>query len=432
MPKGRVALAVGIAVALAAPAAGEDGRRAPSDFHRRALIDGDLEPGAAYAVPLTREAVSAYKKGGELRVFDAAGHEVPSLVHTSLQRAEVVERPVTIFNRAWHEDGTQTVSVELTERKPEPANEFVFEIEDDDYNVRVRVEGSEDGEAWGILADGLHLIRHTSLRERIDYRHDTLRIPMTRMRTYRFTLRREPPQEEEAVPLEIEGVKVRAVERRGAALAVPVLLESFDDPHDGDARHHFWKLDLGRGHLGVDRIVLTIPERDFARSASLWEWSPERGRRTRRLANTVLFHYGTDVATEFSGFATDLPVLVLMIDQGDDEPVRVVAARASRPHQQVRFLAPRPLTSPAAVLFDPDEPREPRYDLARTLRERELTSFAERSLGPLADNPLYVRPPEPRSEQIPYLLYLLVIPLVLILGAYVARTIQKGVPPENS
>lgn len=78
---------------------------------------------------------------------------------------------------------------------------------------------------------------------------------------------------------------------------------------------------------------------DFARSVSLWEWSSEPGRRTRRLAATVVFHFGDDVHTEFAGFSTDARVLVLTIDQGDDEPVAFTSASASRPHDPTRRAA---------------------------------------------------------------------------------------------
>ena len=411
-----------------APTAADIERRAASDFHRRALIEGAVAPGEAQAVPLSREAVAALKKGGELRLFDGAGSEIPSLVYTADSRSEVIERPVTIYNRAWEARGTQTLSVELTDRKPEPVNEFVFQIKEKDYNLRVRVEGSPDGDEWRILRDGLHLIRHTVEKEKIRYVHNVLRVPTARLRHYRFTLEPMIAPDDDDEPLEIEGVDVRQVVKRGSSLAVPVRLEPFEDPHGSDTRHDFWTLDLGREDLGVDHVELTIPADDYARSASLWEWSEERGRRTRRLASTVVFHYGDDVHTEFTGFSTDVATLVLMIDQGDDEPVPVTAARANRPQQQLRFLAPRAAKLPLALHFDPDEAREPRYDLARRLREHEIASFTVLSHGSLEPNPVYAPPPQPRSERIPYLLYALVIPLVGGLGWYVARTIQRGVP----
>jgi hypothetical protein len=148
------------------------------------------------------------------------------------------------------------------------------------------------------------------------------------------------------------------------------------------------------------------------------------------LASTVAFHYGDDVHTEFSGFTSDARVLVLRIDQGDDEPVTVASAVASRPRQQVRFLAPAGVEPPLALYFAPDAAREPRYDLERRLRENEIGAFAELEHAPLEDNPAYAAPAAPRSERIPHLLYLLVVPLVAGLGFYVARTIQRGVPPE--
>jgi hypothetical protein len=427
-------LACVAAAALAAPAAGELTRRASSDFHRRALVDGAVAPGEAYAVALSTEAVAALKKGGELRVFDTGGREIPSLVHAALSRGEVIDRPVSIFNRAFIEDGTQTLSVELEGRKPQPVNEFVFAITDEEYHARVRVEASQDGEEWQILRDGLHLIRHTVKKEKIAYRHDVLRVPTARFRFYRFTLRPTLPPERRAEkaeePLEITGVAVREVVRRGSALSVHAKPERYDDDRDDDTRHHYWKLDFRSENLGVDHVSFTIPAADFARNASLWEWSQERKRRTRRLATTVAFHYDDDVHTEFTGFSTDARVLVIMVEQGDDEPVAVTAAQASRPRQQVRFLGPGQVALPLALYFHPDESREPRYDLERRLREHEITSFTELALGPIEDNPGYATPPEPRSERIPYLLYALVIPLVAGLGWYVARTIQRGVPPE--
>ncbi len=423
-----LAILVLMMLAPAGSAAADIERRAASDFHRRALIEGAVAPGEAHAVSLSLEAVAALEKGGELRLFDGAGREVPSLVYTADSRSEVIERPVAIYNRAWEAGGAQTLSVELTERKPQPVNEFVFHIEDEEYNLRVRVEGSPDGEEWRILRDGLHLIRHTVKKEGIRYVHNVLRVPTARFRHYRFTLEPMIAPEDADEPLEIGGVDVRQVVKRGSSLAVPVRLEPFEDPHDSDVRHGFWTLDLGGEDLGVDQVELSIPADDYSRSADLWEWSEERGRRTRRLASTVVFQYGDDVHAEFTGFSTDVATLVLMIDQGDDEPVPVSAARATRPQQQLRFLAPAAADLPLALHFDPDEPREPRYDLARGLREHEIASFRGLSHGSLEPNPGYAPPPQPQSERIPYLLYVLVIPLVGGLGWYVARTIQRGVP----
>jgi hypothetical protein len=299
----------------------------------------------------------------------------------------------------------------------------------------VRVEASDDGEHWQILRDGLHLIRHTVETEKIDYRHDVLRVPTARFRFYRFTLRPtlqgDTAGEKLEEPLEITGVAVRQVVRRGVSLALPVTPERYRDDRDPDPRHHYWKLDLGREELGIDRLTFTVPAADFARSASLWEWSPERGRRTRQLANTVAFRYGDDAHTEFTGFTSDARVLVLMLDQGDDAPVPVTRAVAHRPRQQVRFLGPPAAALPLALYFEPDEAREPRYDLARRLRENEVRSFTELAAGPLHDNPGYAPPAAPRSERVPYLLTAVVVLLVAGLGWYVARTIQRGVPEAD-
>ena len=101
MPSRNVWLASALAAALAAPAASEVNRRVVGDFHRRATVDAAVTAETAYAVPLSSEAVAALKSGGELRVFDGAGREVPSLVYSAASHNEVVDRPAAIFNRAW-------------------------------------------------------------------------------------------------------------------------------------------------------------------------------------------------------------------------------------------------------------------------------------------------------------------------------------------
>jgi hypothetical protein len=420
-----------------APVAQADaGPRAASDFHRRAVLHGQVEARGPHAVPLSEEAIAALKRGGELRVFDSAGREVPSLVHSAVSHGEVIERPANIFNRAFRENGIQSLSVEISERNPQPVNEFVFEIANSQYNARVRVEASEDGQQWQILRDGLHLIRHEIETQDITYQHNVLRIPTARFPFYRFELRSALPAEESGDVLEealdIETVAVRQVVRRGSSLSLRAEPVRYQDARDEDSRHHYYRIDLGREKLGIDQLSFTLDGADFARSASLWEWSPERQRRTRRLASTVAFRYGDDSHSQFDGFTTDARVLALMIDQGDDKPVTVTSVRASRPRQQVRFIAPNTHRAPLALYFEPDEPRVPRYDLARRLREHEVTRFAELEMGPLEDNPGYSKPPEPRSETVPYLLYVVVVPLIIGLCWYVFRTLQQAPSREDS
>ncbi len=414
-----------------ASVAGAEERRSVGDFQSRAEIEIAPGAGEAYGVPLSAEASAALKEGREVRVFDARGREIPSLVHSAYARPEIRERPVSVFNQAWNPGLVQTLAVELTDRGPQSVNEFTFEIRDEQYNASVRVEGSDESSGgsddWRIAGDGLHLIRHTIPGEKIDYVHNVLRIPTSRYRRYRFTLR-QPGREE---PLTIESVSVREVIHRGTHLTLPVHLEGWKNPRDPDKRHQYWRLGLDRAYLGVNRVDLTIFGTDYARPAKLWAWNPELSRPGDFLDSTVLFQYGNDRDTGFGGFTSDAEELVMMIDQGDDEPIPVARVRASRPRQQVRFLMGASAEAPLALYFTPDVPRDPEYDLPRRLEERGIAAFASAEHGPLTENPAYRLPPEPLSERAPQLLYAVVGALVLGLGIYLARTLRKGLPPEE-
>ena len=61
MSSPKTAFALVVALAIAAPAAGEVTRRVANDFHRRALLTGKLTPGEPHAVRLGLEAVAALK-----------------------------------------------------------------------------------------------------------------------------------------------------------------------------------------------------------------------------------------------------------------------------------------------------------------------------------------------------------------------------------
>ncbi|MDH3520281.1 MAG: hypothetical protein OEM49_07470 [Myxococcales bacterium] len=422
--------AVAVAAGLRATAEPDLRRRATSDFRQEAELAGDdFVLDGAYSVPLSAEATAALKKGGELRLFDARGEEIPSIVHTAHARQEAVARPVAIFDNVWEPRDAgliQTVSVELEESAPQSVNEFTFEIADEEYNVRVRIEASVAPDAWRIVSDNLHLIRHTISGEKIRYVHNVLRIPTSRFRRYRFVLEESGRKK----PLTIESIAVREVVQRGESLGVSVRLEPWQNPRDPDPRRNYWKLDLGRPDLGVNRVQLQLDGTDYARPARLWSWNQELSRPGQPLADTVVFRYGSDARAEFEGFTTDAEQLVLMIDQGDDEPIGLRGARASRPRQQLRFVIDRPVAAPLRLYFTPDDPRPPKYDLDRRLRQYGIADFHARTHGPLRENASYAPAPKPMTERVPYLLTGVVIALVLGLGWYIARLLRTGLPPE--
>ena len=79
MRRAGAALALGgLALVAAGPAQTE--RRAASDFHLRAPVDGQVKPGAAYAVPLSQEpgvAIGApVPEGGELQLTQLKARQI--------------------------------------------------------------------------------------------------------------------------------------------------------------------------------------------------------------------------------------------------------------------------------------------------------------------------------------------------------------------
>lgn len=420
-----------LALSLAAPAlAQEPGRRSVSDFHFYAEVieRAPLTPGEAYAVGLSPKASALLRERPEVRVFDAFQHEVPSVLVSEPEHMEVEKRAVRVINEAWEAGLIQRFTVELTDRTPEPVTTFVLDIADESYNARAVIEGSDDGNEWMTVRDNLHLIRHTLPGEDVKFVHNRLRIPASRYKYFRFTIAESGRRR----PLDIEDVAVLQEIRRGRSLALPVHPAPWNNPEDADARHVWYKLQLPETHLGVDRLRLTIDAREYERRGVLYEWNVELERPRRRpIASGILFHYGDDRETELHGFTTDAGILVLMIDQGDDEPVAVTAVTAYRPRQEVRFIMEDAFAGPLRLYFKPERAHAPQYDLPRRLEEQKIHDFVELEHGPLRDNPAFEPPPPPVSERIPYLMYALILLVAVVLAVYIARTVRMSMPPED-
>ncbi len=402
-------------------------RRAPSDFHRLAEVDAPaLTPGEAYAVSLSYDAIAMLRFKGELRLFDSRGVEIPSVIHTRKER-RTVSRSLTIYDSAWEPGLIQTLAVDRGAAAREAINEFTLTITDRQYNARVQVHGRDGDEEWRIVRDNLHLIRHAIPAENIRYTHNTLRVPLSRFRYFRFLIAASG----RTGPLTVTGVAVQQImPDPDAFLRREVFPVRWTNPKDPDERREYWLFDLGATYLGMTELHLQFGDGDFARPARLQAWDPKRKRPGRHLARAMLYRYGDDSQTALKGFAADAQRLVLVIDHGDNAPLPLTGATAARPKLEVRFLAEGGITPPLRLYVKPDEARTPNYDLAKRLAKRKDVQYTALAHGIVIENAGYAEPIPPLSERVPYLLYAFVVPVVLLMGWYIARVVKAGVPAD--
>lgn len=270
---------------------------------------------------------------------------------------------------------------------PRRFGEVELQVAGTDFAKRLRLEASDDGEAWRLLRDDVGVFDRAWGAGRA--RRTTVELPAGHEARYL----RVTADDTRSAPIELEGLSVRDVKvgpearwERPAQL-VP------DGRREGWSRY---RVEAGAG-LAVERLTLVAAEPAFSRRARLLEVRPgHAGDEERLLGEDTLWRLRLDEA-QMVGESLALDVqpgvsgrLVLEVEDRDSPPLRQPSARLGGP--VTRLVFPRPPAAPTLYYGNPAT-RAPLYDLAG-LRERLAVAPAlpAARLGEEAVNPAYVRP----------------------------------------
>lgn len=139
-----------------------------------------------HAIPLT-SAIRAKMKSGiaDVRIFEIGAAdtlEVPYLVRTHHERYHKTEVPMSILNQGFGTDGFQAI---LSPQKPSRINRIELTFQEDNYDWRLRLEGSQDQTQWVRLEDGYRILGIRN--DFIDYRYRSIQFHDADFAFYRLT-----------------------------------------------------------------------------------------------------------------------------------------------------------------------------------------------------------------------------------------------------
>lgn len=132
--------------ALAAPLSSDD-------FQYCADVKGKLKAESLYQVHLTDEIIQKAAPGFEdLRLFDAAQREVPSVVIKNIPPFETIETyPLEITG--YENDASSATVILKMPKKHRPISVLSLDIPGADFKKQIAVSGSTDGKAWQPLVE---------------------------------------------------------------------------------------------------------------------------------------------------------------------------------------------------------------------------------------------------------------------------------------
>jgi hypothetical protein len=321
----------------------------------------------------------------DLRIYDSAGHEVPYLIQRPLGDAA---RPHTPKKFDVKLDGSATIITLETGLQP-PVDAILLDTPAPSFIKAATVEGSRDQQQWQTIVTGQPVFRQPNGASQLG-----IKIPE---RVWPFLRLTVDDRRTEAVPF--TGARLQAVSGEPAPTDVLPVTIAERTENDGQTR---LTLDLGARHLTVAGLTFETPEPLFTRPVSVAVRQVSEGTITERmLARNTIYHVAVEGSEPSARLEVPLDValagreLLVVIDNSDNQPLRLSAVRATRRPVYAVFLAQGAGTY--QVLTGNPRCAAPRYDVAALGGQLKGAAVTPLTLSPSAENPSY-RPAEPLPE----------------------------------
>jgi len=345
----------------------------------------DIAQPGLIKLSLPVDSLHALRPGLEdLRIVNAEGQEVPFLIERAAGRPAIARAPKKFEPRM---EGRATV-LTITTGIAEPLDSLTLETPATGFIKAVTVEGSTDRQTWQPLVTGQPIFRQPTGASQL-----RIGLPAGVWPFLRVTV---DDRRAEAVPL--TGVSLTPTTGEPAAAEeIPAKLVERTD--DGQTR---LTLDLGAAHLTVAALRLETSDPLFTRAVSIAVRQVAENAITERvLARDTVFRVNVEgyPSAERLEIPLDLSLtgreLLVLIDNGDSQPLQISAIHVTRRPVYAVFLAQQP--GRYQVLTGNPRCAAPRYDIAALAGRLKGAVPAPVSLTALAGNPAY-QPAEPFPE----------------------------------
>lgn len=404
---------------------------APGDWRYEKDIAA-LGGGAPYVSVLFDQEVFTHAASGlrDLRVLSGDA-EVPYqlVVERSTQSRESVAG--RLFNLATFTDET-SFQLEVAESGV-LHNGVTMTTPSENFRREVVVEGSNDGQQWGILTQSGFIYDVTVRHEgRIDFRTQATAVSYPET-TFRFLKVRILDRGEE--PIRITGAGVFAFQDETAtAVSYPLVLAERSE--NAEERATQLVFDTGAAGLPTNQLTLTVREENFNRRVGL-EGSNDRDQWQVLTPRDVMFRYRTPKFTgeklAVSYRESSFRYFRLTIFNEDNPALSVSGANASGLLRRLVF--PYDPTRTYILAYGNPDARYPSYDLAAYFQYLETANLPEVSLSPERSSASFrekAAPIPPLTERFPWLVPAALAAVVAFFVLVLVRLLRslKGARPS--
>lgn len=425
-------LAIAVASQIATPLYADFSGDAWRFFKPIALPDGLSEESLVQVLPDREVFAEGAPALTDLRVIEAnAQAEVPYklLVERGEQRRSSIG--LRVRDLAHVPDQFTSFVADLA-REGVLHNELEIRTTSQNFQRRVTVEGSQDGDLWAMLQTGGQIFDLTIKERNFTARDTRVQYPSSTVRHIRVRVidNGEPP-------LQITGATVYFAQtlgpRESEFSAPPISREE-----DSKERKTVMLLDLGDRGLPTNRLTMTTSHENFYRQVRVEgsndsrTWAPQSSGEFYSY-NTPRF-VGSKLSVSYP--ESTWRFFRLTIFNEDNPPLPIDGAQAYGPERKLIFSA-----SPGGayrLYYGNREARAPSYELERVFPYLVTENLPEAQVGVHTSNPLFTEPSEPAiplTERYAWLLPTVVGLASLLVGLFLAnllREVRKLLPPPGA
>lgn len=430
----QVACAAGVLLAmgcLAIPTIAQQASSSPTGpllvrwpYRQPVALPGPVDATLADFVLMPETFDGASESLVDLRLY-AGREEIPYALRVREPKDERQAIQAKIYNRALGPDQSSEAWLDLGTETVEH-NEVRIQLAGNDFRRRAVLEGSTDAEHWRQLQER-SLIRFRSGQGQIE--DLTITYPASRFRYLRARVYRDPVTEKE--PVEVQGVSVfRTVKIPGELLTLPAKLGVREPTRWQGSPASSWILDLGGRNIPCAALEVEIGDTSFARDYTIEAGGPAGSQEPFRAVYSDVWQRkaGDKVAPLVARFPEIRAArLRLVVVDHENPPLDLRGGRFTAAARQIVFAAPHEHRDELRLYFGNPEAQAPYYDFARNLAEKLSPQPARGSLGPREANPDYVPKPLPLTERWPWLIYLVLGSVSLVLAAMIASVARQAI-----
>ena len=436
LPDSRHRRIISLVVLLAAVALAGYPLRALADFSvsdwpyvKSITLPTDLGQAMLAGVVVDSQVFANANKGlGDLRVVQDEAEEVPyqlAITRGGSRRTSHTGR----IQDLGHLPGRHTELVIDLGQSGLLHNEVEIFTTSKNFQRKVELESSNDGESWLTVSQGVEIYDFTVAKRNFNARNTRVQYTESTARYLRVRILNGGE-----APLAITGASAASlVEDEPIRAEYPAqIINREEDSSEGISR---LTVDLATTGLPTDRLTLGTTETNFHRRVTL-EGSLD-GESWRAISGSgEVYAYKTPKFTG-SNLKFDYPevtyrYLRISIHNQDDAPLTVDEVAASGLRRRLIFQPT--LGATYGLYYGNREARQPSYDLERFLPYLETDNLPGAELGDQRNNAQFARPELPVSERFPWLITLGVSAVAAVAGLLlfgVLRQAKKVLPPPE-